>query len=130
VKETKSETSTADATVTPNWKKIMPICPPMNATGTNTAITARVVETTARPISLVPSRAAAWWSFPISRCRTMFSRTTMASSMRRPIASERASSVMVFMVKPNTHIEKKAEMMLIGSASPVMIVERQELRKK
>ncbi len=58
VNETKSDTSTANATVTPNWKKILPIIPPMKATGMNTAITASVVEMTARPISLVPSRAA------------------------------------------------------------------------
>src|SRR5207244_7351638 len=51
VKETKSETSTANATVTPNWKKILPMIPPMNATGTKTATTASDVETTASPIS-------------------------------------------------------------------------------
>ena len=38
----------------------------------------------------------------------MFSRTTMASSMSRPIASESASSVIVFMVKLNTHMMKNA----------------------
>ena len=38
----------------------------------------------------------------------MFSRTTMASSMRRPIASDSASSVMVFTVKSNTHMMKNA----------------------
>ena len=58
VKLTKSETSTAKATVTPNWKKILPIMPPMKATGKNTATTAIVVAKTARPISLVPSDAA------------------------------------------------------------------------
>ena len=58
VNETKSETATAKATVTPNWKKILPIMPPMKATGMNTAITASVVAKTARPISSVPSFAA------------------------------------------------------------------------
>ena len=38
----------------------------------------------------------------------MFSRTTIASSMRRPIASDSASSVMVFNVKLNTHMMKNA----------------------
>ncbi len=55
VNETKSETPTAKATVTPNWKKILPIIPPMNATGMKTAITASVVAKTASPISSVPS---------------------------------------------------------------------------
>jgi hypothetical protein len=58
VNDTNRETATAAATVTPNWKKIFPICPPMKATGMNTAMTARVVEKTARPISSVPSFAA------------------------------------------------------------------------
>jgi hypothetical protein len=58
VNDTKSDTSTANATVTPNWKKIFPICPPMKATGTKTATTASVVDSTARPISSVPSLAA------------------------------------------------------------------------
>ena len=102
----------------------------MNATGMNTATTASVVESTARPISSVPSFARRTWSFPISRWRTMFSRTTIASSISSPIASDSASSVMVFIVKPNTHMMKNAEMMEIGSVSPVMTVERQEFRKR
>ncbi len=130
MKLTNSDTSTANATVTPNWKKILPIMPPMNATGMNTAMTASVVAITARPISLVPSRAARWWSFPISRWRTMFSRTTMASSMSRPIASDSASSVMVFIVKLNTHMMKNALMIDTGSVSPVITVERHEFRNR
>ena len=130
VNDTNSDTSTANATLTPNWKKMRPIIPPMNATGMNTAITAIVVENTARPISLVPSLAAWWCSFPISMWRTMFSRTTIASSIRSPIASDNASSVIVFSVKPNRNMPKNAEMTEIGSARPVMTVERQELRNR
>ena len=58
VKDTNSDTSTATATVTPNWKKNRPMMPLMNAIGTNTATIANVVAITARPISSVPSRAA------------------------------------------------------------------------
>ena len=60
----------------------------------------------------------------------MFSRTTMASSISRPIASDSASSVMVFTVKPNTHMMKNAEMIEIGSVRPVITVERQEFRNR
>ena len=60
----------------------------------------------------------------------MFSRTTIASSMSRPIASDSASSVMVFRVKSNTHMMKNAEMIDTGSVSPVMTVERQEFRNR
>ena len=58
VKLTKSDTSTATATVMPNWKKNLPMIPDMNATGMNTATIAKVVAMTASPISSVPSRAA------------------------------------------------------------------------
>ena len=75
--------------------------PPMKAIGTNTTTIEKVVAATARPISLVPSWAAVKWSFPISTWRTMFSRTTIASSIRMPITSDSAISVMVFSVKPN-----------------------------
>ena len=60
----------------------------------------------------------------------MFSRTTIASSMRRPIASDRASSVIVFTVKPNSHITKNAEMIDTGSVRPVMTVDRQEFKNR
>jgi len=130
VKLTKRETSTAKVTVTPNWKKIRPMTPPMKATGMNTATTAKVVAMTARPISSVPSLAARSCDFPISRWRTMFSRTTIASSIRSPIASERASRVMVFTVKLNTHMMKNALMIETGSVSPVITVERHEFRNR
>ena len=67
VKETNSETSTATATVTPNWKKKRPMMPLMNAIGTNTATIANVVAITARPISSVRLRAAVTWSLPIAQ---------------------------------------------------------------
>jgi len=41
--------------------------PPMNATGMNTAMIVNVVAMTASPISVVPSRAASKWSFPLCR---------------------------------------------------------------
>jgi hypothetical protein len=37
---------------------------------------------------------------------------------------------MVFTVKSNTHMMKKAEMMLTGSVSPVMIVDLHEFRNR
>ena len=59
----------------------------------------------------------------------MFSRTTIASSMRMPMASERPSSDMVLSVKPAHHKATKLAAPRTGSASPVITVERQELRK-
>ena len=101
VKLTKSETSTATATVMPNGKKNLPTIPFMNATGTKTAQIAKVVAITASPISSVPSCAASRWPRPRWTWRTMFSRTTMASSMSRPMHSDSAIIVMKLSVKPN-----------------------------
>ncbi len=75
--------------------------PFMNAIGTNTATIANVVAMTASPISSVPSRAAAGWLLPIPRWRTMFSRTTIASSINSPMQSDSAISVIMLRVKPN-----------------------------
>ena len=63
-------------------------------------------------------------------CRTMFSRTTMASSMSRPMDSESAISVIVFSVIPRKYMMMKEEMTEIGRVRPVMTVERQEFRKQ
>jgi hypothetical protein len=59
----------------------------------------------------------------------MFSRTTMASSIRMPMASESPSSDMVLSVKPAHHTATKLASTETGSASPVITVDRQEFRK-
>ncbi len=60
----------------------------------------------------------------------MFSRTTIASSISRPIASESAISVMTLSVMPRKYMAMNEEITEIGSVSPVITVERQELRKQ
>ncbi len=104
--------------------------PLMNAIGTNTATIANVVAMTARPISSVPSRAAVAWSLPIARWRTMFSRTTIASSIRRPMHSDSAISVRKLSVKPNAYSAMNVAITASGSVSPVMIVLRQLCRNR
>ena len=130
VKLTNSDTSTATATVTPNGKKNLPMMPFMKATGTNTAQIAKVVAITASPISSVPSSEAVRWLLPRWMWRTMFSRTTMASSIKRPMQSDSAIMVMKFSVKPNRKTAMKAEITAIGSVRPVMIVLRQLCRNR
>ena len=105
-----------------------PAPPPMKATGMNTAMMENVVAVTARPISAVPLRAAVMRSSPRSMCRTMFSRTTIASSISTPMASDRPSSVMKLSVKPHTHTAMNAAIAEVGSDSAVISVERQEFR--
>ena len=90
----------------------------------------KVVASTAKPISLVPSMAALYALLPICTCRTMFSRTTMASSINKPMHSDKAINVTMFKVKPSMDMIQNVPMMAIGSVRPVMMVERQELRNK
>ena len=74
--------------------------------------------------------AAAKLFLPICAWRTMFSRTTMASSISRPTHRLSAISVIMFTVKPNTCMKKKVPMIEIGSVRPVMTVLRHELRNR
>ena len=60
----------------------------------------------------------------------MFSRTTIASSIRMPITSDSAISVMVLSVKPNMLKTRNAETTDTGSVRPVITVERHELRNR
>ncbi len=101
----------------------------MNATGTNTAMIENVVAATAIPISAVPFRDAVTRSSPFSMCLTMFSRTTMASSMRTPMARDSPSRVMKLSVKPHSQTAMNAATAEVGSESAVISVERQEFRK-
>ena len=66
--------------------------PPMKSSGMKTAASEIVMERIVNPISLVPFSAASKTFSPISMCRTMFSRTTMASSTTKPTESVSAMS--------------------------------------
>jgi hypothetical protein len=61
--------------------------------------------------------------------RTMFSRTTMASSISTPMARLRPSRLMKLSEKPHSHTAMKAAITEVGRLSAVISVERQELRK-
>src|SRR3954469_25924265 len=124
-----SETMTEQVTVSANGRNHSPEMPGMNATGTNTAMIENVVDATAMPISAVPSSAAVRRSEPFCMWRTMFSRTTMASSINTPMASDRPSRVMKLSVNPHSQTAMNADSTEVGSDSAVISVERQELRK-
>ena len=78
--------------------KKMPVSPPTNISGMNTATMVRVDAATASPTSEEPNTAAGTGLAPRSRWRVMFSRITMASSTTIPDAMAREESVMVFIV--------------------------------
>ncbi len=92
-----------------------PISPPTKAMGTTAKITANVARIVGLPTSLTASTATSRMERPSfsgrSRCRTMFSTTTMASSTRMPMLKISANSVMRFSVKPYEvkHEERERE---------------------
>jgi hypothetical protein len=59
----------ATLTVTPNWKKNLPMVPVMNATGRKMAMIDSVAAIAAKEISRAPTSAACLRSLPCSRCR-------------------------------------------------------------
>jgi hypothetical protein len=55
----------------------------------------------------------------------MFSRTTTASSIRMPMTSDSAISVIMLKVKPAIHMKKNVATTEVGSASALISVDRQ-----
>ena len=60
----------------------------------------------------------------------MFSRTTIASSIKRPTHSDSAISVIMLIVKPNIAMNQKVPISAIGRVRPVITVERHEFRNR
>ncbi|GBD30564.1 hypothetical protein HRbin32_01672 [bacterium HR32] len=118
------------ATVRPKGRRSCPNTPPDRPRGTNTTTSTRVMATAARPISLRPFRAASAGGSPRSRWRWMFSRTTMESSTRIPMARERPSMVKKFRVNPKDPITTKEESSEVGMARKTMSVFTASCRKK
>ena len=103
----------------------------MKATGTKITTSDSVVAMTARPISAVASAAASFGVTPFSSTnRKMFSSTTIASSMTMPVASDSASIVMLFSVKPTIFMNVNVPMIEVGTASAAMSVTRRLRMKK
>ena len=104
--------------------------PSMNATGMNTAAIENVVAMTASPISDVPNSAASRRGRPSSMCRKTFSSTTIASSISMPTESDKASSVIMFRLKPKASRNMNVPTMEVGIATAEMIVLVRLRRKK
>ena len=129
VKEINKLTMTEATTVKPKGLNHSPDTPGMNATGMNTATIEKVVPATAMPISDVPFKAAVRRSKPRSMCLTMFSRTTMASSINTPMAKDKPNKLMKLSVKPHNHTAMNEVMTEVGSDRAVISVDRQEFKK-
>ena len=129
VSATKPDTTTAPASARANSTNSRPVRPGVNASGAYTATSVSVIVITAKPISRAPRIAAEKGSSPSSMWRKMFSSITIASSTTRPIASTRASSVRVLMVKPASAIMAKVPIRLTGIVTIGMIDARTVRRK-
>ena len=87
VSETTPEAMIATMIVTANSWKMRPSRPGMNTSGMNTAASESVIERIVKLISFAPLNVAVSAFSPLSMRRTVFSRNTIASSTRKPIAS-------------------------------------------
>ena len=123
------ERSTALATVAPNSLRKLPTMPRAKTTGTKTAAIETVAAVAAKATCLAPLEAASLGLSPCSRCRSMFSRTTIASSITTPTARVIARSVMVLSVKSKIHITPKVVISENGIEIPTISVGRQRRRK-
>ena len=95
----------------------------------NTAISERLMLSTVKPISREPRSAASSGFMPSSRCRVMFSTTTMASSTTKPVEMVSAISERLSRLKPHRYITPKVPMSETGTATPGMNIVRTSRRK-
>ena len=86
VSDTTIEMRIAIDSVTANSRNRRPTIPLISRIGMNTAISDRLMETTVKPTSRAPRRAASTRDIPASTWREMFSSTMMASSTTKPAA--------------------------------------------
>ena len=87
------EVSSATPTVMARARKKTPVTPVIEMSGKNTTIGVTVEPTRGTRISRMARRIASARDCPESRWRTIFSTTTMASSMTKPTAAARPPRV-------------------------------------
>jgi len=73
----------------------------MNSSGMNTATRLMLIDSTVKPTSDAPTSAASSRPMPCSRCRVVFSSTTIASSTTKPVATVIAISDRLLRLKPS-----------------------------
>ena len=129
VSATTDDSKTAIASVKPNSRNKAPACPPRNDSGTKTAASVAVVVTTAKNTCWVPKTAAARAPIPSDRRRTMFSKTTMASSTTMPVARTSARSIRMLIENPASQTAAKVPIKATGSAMAGIKVARRSIRK-
>ena len=82
-----------------------------------TAIKEMLIERTVNPISRAPSSDACRGESPASRCRVMFSITTIASSTTNPVAIVRAISERLSRLYPARYMNPNVPISDTGTAT-------------
>ncbi len=94
----------------------------MNRSGTKTAISDALIDTTVKPICRAPSTAAAIDPMPASMLRVTFSIMTMASSTTKPTEIVMAIRDRLSSEKPENHIMSTVPASDSGTATPAASV--------
>ena len=124
------DTITEPASVKANSRNSEPVRPPRKPIGAYTAASVMVMEITGPTISRAPCIAACTGGLPSSRCRWMFSTTTMASSTTSPIAKTIASSVSRLKLNPAISIRLQTPISDSGMVTTGITTERNEARNR
>ena len=126
---TKYEITIPAATVIANELKKRPTIPSMNATGIKTAKRTDEMARIENATSLIPSKEASKGFLPSSIFFMIFSITTMASSIKIPMASVRPMSVRRLRSYPNALIIANVPITDVGIASAETMVAVTFLKK-
>ncbi len=106
------------ATVRARARKNTPVTPVIEISGRKTTIGVMVEPTSGLLISRIALRIASDRSWPASRCSTMFSTTTMASSITSPTAAAKPPSVMRLKLSPRMRSAMKVTAIVAGITRP------------
>ena len=130
VSETTRETRMANDRVRANSRNRRPSIPCIKRMGVNTAIREMLIERTVNPTSRAPSKAASSRDIPLSKCREIFSKTTIASSTTKPVEIVRAINDRIFKLKFIRYMAPNVPMIETGTAMLGMIAERKSPRNR
>ncbi len=119
----------ATDSVTANSRNKRPGSPAINSRGINTATREILIDSTVKPTSRTPRRAATIGFTPASKWREIFSSTTMASSTTKPVAMVNAIRDRLFKLKPHRYIAANVPINETGTATAGINVARPERRK-
>ena len=122
---TNPDMRTAVMMVTENSMNTLPVMPLMKTSGMKTAASERVMLKIVKDISRAERNVAVAGDSPKSSMRlTVFSRNTMASSTRNPIAIVSPMSDKLFTENPNAYMNMNVSRIENGSATVGIIVSR------